>query len=429
MFNTFILIAMAIGVFFLISGSDKKNSIKDEEKLQNNRDKFENEGFKIDKEYTSNIEPKNSIAIDLGKQYFCLYNTNTSIIMPFANLVDVEVYEYSSSETKSNRGSQVLGTAIGGVLLGGAGAVIGGVTGTKTTNDVVEKIELRITIDSYEIPLFDISFLQYPTKRGNKHYNETIEIARNWYAIISKMIRDSRKEESTNIESLNSNKIDNKEEVSLNDKDDNQIVTDENIKKLQNAIKIRRKKIDDTLIEGYIKYLLNSEKDDELVKESQKIREVLDNETTDVNILNKQLQILNDILEKKQEIIKANKKSNIELIGWAILLLVIGSTIYTSLSSPSPIKKSETKVIEKETCVNSPYDGSVRSVEKYLDSHLKDPDSYQSIFWSQVVKDTTTYSVRHKYRAKNGFGGYSIEDKVFYLNKDCSVNFVLDYTK
>lgn len=46
MFNTFILIAMAIGVFFLISGSDKKNSIKDEEKLQNNRDKFENEGFK-----------------------------------------------------------------------------------------------------------------------------------------------------------------------------------------------------------------------------------------------------------------------------------------------------------------------------------------------------------------------------------------------
>ena len=68
---------------------------------------------------------------------------------------------------------------------------------------------------------------------------------------------------------------------------------------------------------------------------------------------------------------------------------------------------------------NSPWDSSVRQVERWLKAHLKDPDSYQSIEWSRVVARPGTpcpYTVRHKYRAKNSFGGYVIENKLFCLD-------------
>lgn len=37
--------------------------------------------------------------------------------------------------------------------------------------------------------------------------------------------------------------------------------------------------------------------------------------------------------------------------------------------------------------------------------NLKNPDSYQGIDWSPVESLGNNYAVRHKYRAKNSFGG------------------------
>jgi hypothetical protein len=71
---------------------------------------------------------------------------------------------------------------------------------------------------------------------------------------------------------------------------------------------------------------------------------------------------------------------------------------------------------------NSAYDGSVYEVETYLKINLKDPSSYESINWGKVIeleKDHTVphrYVVRHKYRAKNSFGGYVINNQIFYLD-------------
>lgn len=50
----------------------------------------------------------------------------------------------------------------------------------------------------------------------------------------------------------------------------------------------------------------------------------------------------------------------------------------------------------------------------------------------RVVRRTTNkngYYVRHKYRARNGFGGMNIENKIFYLDKDGNVTGYTDYWK
>lgn len=78
-------------------------------------------------------------------------------------------------------------------------------------------------------------------------------------------------------------------------------------------------------------------------------------------------------------------------------------------SSPSTVSSVEVK--------NSGWDGSVKQVKEYLKySYLRDPDSYESIEWSEVKRKDDGFYVRHKYRAKNGFGGYVVANQLFHLD-------------
>lgn len=71
---------------------------------------------------------------------------------------------------------------------------------------------------------------------------------------------------------------------------------------------------------------------------------------------------------------------------------------------------------------NSAWDGSVYQVKNYLKKNLKDPDSYEGIEWSKVQENSNgTYTVRHKYRARNSFGGMVIENWVFELDENGNV--------
>lgn len=65
---------------------------------------------------------------------------------------------------------------------------------------------------------------------------------------------------------------------------------------------------------------------------------------------------------------------------------------------------------------NNKWNGGVKQVEDYLECTLRAPDSYESIEWSEVKEKADGYYVRHKYRAKNGFGGYVVTNQLFHLD-------------
>lgn len=76
---------------------------------------------------------------------------------------------------------------------------------------------------------------------------------------------------------------------------------------------------------------------------------------------------------------------------------------------------------------NSAWNGSVLQVEQHLKRHLKDPSSLEVIEWGNVVAAPNNgFIVRVKYRAKNSFGGYAIEQKVFRLDASGGVVGVSD---
>lgn len=82
---------------------------------------------------------------------------------------------------------------------------------------------------------------------------------------------------------------------------------------------------------------------------------------------------------------------------------------------------------QRAVVFNSGVDGSVSQVERYLKRNLKDPASLDVIEWSSVAAGPDNgFRVRVKYRAKNSFGGYAIEQKVFGLNASGDVVAVVD---
>jgi hypothetical protein len=118
-------------------------------------------------------------------------------------------------------------------------------------------------------------------------------------------------------------------------------------------------------------------------------------------------------------------------LAWIIIisLAIVGYTTFFGDDS----KKSSSS---KEAVINSELDGSVQQVEDYIKNNLNDPDSYESVSWSEVFKlnDTkeigfASYQVRHKYRAKNAFGGYVTEEKLFKLDYQGNVVDVRDWIR
>lgn len=65
------------------------------------------------------------------------------------------------------------------------------------------------------------------------------------------------------------------------------------------------------------------------------------------------------------------------------------------------------------------------SIELFLKrQYLKDPDSYEGIEWGPsgiYMKENNTYFMMHKYRARNSFGGYVVENPMFILNENGDV--------
>lgn len=113
-----------------------------------------------------------------------------------------------------------------------------------------------------------------------------------------------------------------------------------------------------------------------------------------------------------------------------IFFLIIGF-IGTFIKDENPPKPEAKKAV----VYNEEFDGSVRQVRDYLRSNVKDWDSYESIEWSQVVdngpksSNKARYIVRHKFRAKNSFGGYEIENKIFSMDSTGNVTGVTDFTQ
>ncbi|MND36269.1 hypothetical protein D3C80_269230 [compost metagenome] len=98
------------------------------------------------------------VAIDATGNKFAISDGGQTRVFNFSDLVAVEVFRNGSSVTKTNRGSQVAGAAVGAVLLGPVGLLLGGLTGGKRNEEKVERLSLKIFTNDLVSPVYEVVF-------------------------------------------------------------------------------------------------------------------------------------------------------------------------------------------------------------------------------------------------------------------------------
>ena len=122
------------------------------------------------------IDPTSSrLAITLPGQQPKLFHFN--------QIISAEVEKNGRSLTKTNRGSQAAGAAVGAVLLGPAGLLLGGLTGSKRTEELIKQVSLKIYTNDLISPVTTINFLDSWTgfKADSLIVKQAAQSADEWY--------------------------------------------------------------------------------------------------------------------------------------------------------------------------------------------------------------------------------------------------------
>ncbi len=96
-------------------------------------------------------------------------------IYRFVDIFEVEVQKNGTTIASTNRGSQALGATAGALAFGGIGAIIGGLSGASTQQELVCHISLVIKIRDQSKPIHKITF--FTCKKGFKTSNPVVQKA------------------------------------------------------------------------------------------------------------------------------------------------------------------------------------------------------------------------------------------------------------
>ncbi len=133
------------------------------------------------------------VAIDLKRREILLADAEEFRRFTVPSIVSCEILEDDVQLAYANRGSQLAGVAVGGVLLGGVGAVIGGLSGSKRSVSNVRKLILRFVTDDFEKPNHDIVLMDSYEKKGLKRdsatYRQALEVAELWHSRVRAMMK------------------------------------------------------------------------------------------------------------------------------------------------------------------------------------------------------------------------------------------------
>ena len=117
----------------------------------------------------------------------------------------VEIIKDGTQIATTNRGSQILGAAVGAVALGGVGAVIGGLSTSSTTLNGAKRIAIRITVNDTFRPVHDVTFYASKDKKGGKQgdptFDQAVRRATEFGAYLDSAIQEAGKEQDGQIES------------------------------------------------------------------------------------------------------------------------------------------------------------------------------------------------------------------------------------
>jgi hypothetical protein len=178
-----VLGAFAIAAFALVQFM--KNKIEEIETVHRDRaikatKEFfhKHQNFNPDEKYINPIWG-NGIAVDKKRKLIGLLGQTCHIITA-ADIIEVNVTEDGQKVIETSRSSQITGAVVGGLLMGGTGAIIGGLSGKQKVSNEVSSVGMTIIWNNLDNPEHHISFFStnISTKIGKSAPKYNLEYAR-----------------------------------------------------------------------------------------------------------------------------------------------------------------------------------------------------------------------------------------------------------
>lgn len=122
------------------------------------------------------------------------------VTLPFSSIVESELREDNETLLKASKGSTIGGALVGGALAGGVGAIVGGMTGSKTGKEKAHQMTLLLVVDDIRNPVYEINFLKNPNGllKSSPVYDDIRSKATKWHKTISVILNKNKLNTSSN---------------------------------------------------------------------------------------------------------------------------------------------------------------------------------------------------------------------------------------
>lgn len=184
-------------IFVLIHYRAGKSAKKRAEHRKKLRESLENIGFNVDR-FIYDYEALNTMALDVEQKklayiqiegdYRLFLDSTSYNLIDIKEILSVELIEDKTTVQQTNR--TITGAVVGGLIAGGAGALVGGLIGkTESRQGKCNELLLRITVDDVTNPVKKLYFIKTKTNRDSLHFKKKYDEAFEWYQLLDKVLR------------------------------------------------------------------------------------------------------------------------------------------------------------------------------------------------------------------------------------------------
>ena len=192
-----IAFASFIGLLYLNTQSEKK--IASDYILETN-EFIKSHNINADKTLFSDSGLSRIIFDHEKENLHILKSSSNPLSIPYSKIIESELMENGNTLTKTSRGSQIGGALIGGALAGGVGAIIGGLSGSKTSSESIKSLQIKIVIDDMTSPVhsFYIKDSVKTLTKDSPLYSQLYDNAYEVHKVLSVIIKKHDLQTTTN---------------------------------------------------------------------------------------------------------------------------------------------------------------------------------------------------------------------------------------
>lgn len=180
-----VLIFIVMMIFVYIGSSNKAKERKEKQDVFIKEQ--ENEGVNLSN--NTNIE-NGIIAIDKNREKIVYIDDKGDALVKkefsFSDIISCELIKDGETIYKKSAARTVGGAIVGGVISGGVGAIIGGLSGSSKEKEKTNSIDIKITLRDIDNPSFRFKFFEY--KGSRLFLEESAKSAEKWKDRISAII-------------------------------------------------------------------------------------------------------------------------------------------------------------------------------------------------------------------------------------------------